>query len=375
MAKRQTLKQTFIATMEMLQLKCASDGSQHRHHISQPLCDAMKEIVAELERPRTNWKLVAALTGVKSFIINRAKEPDGNVNHFWSRISRDGPYTVLDDLHHRACLHIGKLPSGMMTVFTGTPSGIVMESGEVDTLASSDSPTLRLIAEERAGIKIREEPHMNQPLITIVGTPDLPEGIREMFGDTLLPSHEMFEVDSHLFGYRIAHSQDGVSCLSNVLVGDDGETYTEDDRQEAISTPSTFVPCRLDYYVCPECLRTIRAHAFIIEGESEEDRAHPSIEDAWDQVEGSGRLCGVYRCENPPQEVTFTNPEGVVSVRTYPSTRIATMAIGCIVQKDPEVDRPENWSLDADEIVDLYEQIGTHLSGTFVRRDLDPKMA
>jgi hypothetical protein len=95
--------------------------------------------------------LVAALTGVKSWISSGANGPDGVVNPFWSKPKgEDGPYSVLDDLHHEVCWKVQRLPSGM-TEYTSSGS----HHGEVDTSASPTSPTLRIMAQEAAELDAR----------------------------------------------------------------------------------------------------------------------------------------------------------------------------------------------------------------------------
>ena len=213
---------------------------------------------------------------------------------------------------------------------------------------------------------------MNKPTIQIVGTPDLPEGVVSIFGDKLLVAHEKLTIDGALIGYRVSFMDEGVPMLSNCLVGDDGVTYYEDDVQEMAGEPSTFVPCRTDYHVCPECLREIRAHAHIIEGESEEDRPHPAIGDAWDRVEGCDGFCGGNRCENPPQRVYWTSVLRV-SVRDFPSTMDASMTISSIVQWDAGlIKQTSAETMTPDEINDAYEALLVKSSGHFLRLNLDP---
>ena len=147
---RKSSKQHFLDAITTLQIRVASEGRYHR--ASRDLHAALSEIEAELLKPRTNWHLVAALTGVKSYISNRAKDRDGGVNHFWTKIhGQDGPYSVLDTLHHDASWKVNQMPSGG-TEYIGTPRGLQVRRGEVDTSASSSSPTLKLIAEEHAFI-------------------------------------------------------------------------------------------------------------------------------------------------------------------------------------------------------------------------------
>ena len=213
---------------------------------------------------------------------------------------------------------------------------------------------------------------MDMPKLTIVGTPDLPQGIREMFGDALCKAHERVESCGELIGYRVVHIQDGTVYLSNIILDDATGEWFEDDRDEAIEPPSSFVPCRRDYHVCPKCLLTIRAHAHAIEGESEEDRPHPATDDAWEQVRGSGLLCGGDHCDDPPQMVVWTKVDGTVEKRRSTSTGHAIVLIAGVVQWDPEVNRPPYEDRTPAETIELYERIGTHLSGTFVREDLDP---
>jgi len=66
-------------------------------------------------------------------------------------------------------------------------------------------------------------------------------------------------------------------------------------KEEA--SASKFVPCRTDYHVCASCLQVIRSLAHIIEGESEEDRPFPEVDDAWNRAKDSGLLCGEDHCK------------------------------------------------------------------------------
>ena len=143
-----SFKQRFIDEVVGLLVRCASDGRSHS--VSQALYDALQEILEELDRPRTNWRLVAALTGVKSWINTGANHKG---NPFWSKLNgvSDGPYLVMDDLHHKACQKVQRLPSGM-TEYTATG---VVRHGEVDTSVSPTSPTLQLIAKLRADLEAR----------------------------------------------------------------------------------------------------------------------------------------------------------------------------------------------------------------------------
>jgi len=62
------------------------------------------------------------------------------------------------------------------------------------------------------------------------------------------------------------------------------------------------VPCRdpRELCVCDECRAELRALAYVIEGESEEQRPHPSPDDHLERASGSGMLCGGGRCLHPP---------------------------------------------------------------------------
>ena len=137
-----SFKQDFIRQIKMLMIRCATDGKYHR--VSKDLWAAFEEILAELSKPRTNWSLVAALCGVKSYITDRAKGRDGEVHHFWSKLhGMDGPYRVLDRLAHQAAYRASTLPSGMVE-YIGTDTGIVKREADL----SGDSPTLNLMRQE-----------------------------------------------------------------------------------------------------------------------------------------------------------------------------------------------------------------------------------
>ncbi len=150
-------KQQFIEDIDLLALHCASNGNSHV--VSQALHDAIQEIFVEVKRKRTDWDFVAALTAVKSVICSRAKREDGHKNSFWSKDpSPQGPYAVLDRLHHEACSRVCVQPSGE-TVYLGVEGGgIVKQDGEgieeeEGRTSWKNSPTLRLIAKEKAYIR------------------------------------------------------------------------------------------------------------------------------------------------------------------------------------------------------------------------------
>lgn len=121
--------------------------------VSQPLHDAIREIEAEVAKGRTNWSVVAALTGTKSYICG-ARPEDETEHHFWAEEREDdvSVYMILDGLHFRAAMKANVMPSGL-SAYCATPDGVQVRHGEVDTAASPTSPTLRLIAGERAKIE------------------------------------------------------------------------------------------------------------------------------------------------------------------------------------------------------------------------------
>ena len=143
-----TFKHRFTREIGLLACHCASDGSTNYHVISQPLHDALEEILEELARPRSNWRRIAALCGVKSFIADRAKRADGGKNHFWSKLNgNDGPYSVLDRLAHEAASYAHVVPAGR-TEFITTEKGIGRRESDI----SGSSPTLTLMRQERQWI-------------------------------------------------------------------------------------------------------------------------------------------------------------------------------------------------------------------------------
>jgi len=154
-----SFKQDFAEAVSDLLSVTSVTPEPGRILVSQPLDDAIREIEAELARPRTNWHLIAALTAVKSYVCG-ARPDDEAENHFWEvRSGNEGRdvYGTLDSLHFRAAMRVGVMPSGI-SVYAGTTEGIGVRHGEVDTSASPASPTLRLIAQERARIEARHTP-------------------------------------------------------------------------------------------------------------------------------------------------------------------------------------------------------------------------
>lgn len=149
-----SFKQRFRRDVSYLLASISVDPERGHILVSQPLHDAIREIEAEVNSPRTNWHLVAALTGAKSYIVT---VPHGRScdDPFWAEERADDEpsiYGILDGLHFRAAMRANVLPSGM-SVFGGTAEGIDVRHGEVDTQAAPASPTLRLVAEERARIE------------------------------------------------------------------------------------------------------------------------------------------------------------------------------------------------------------------------------
>ena len=149
-----SLKQEIVTAVSDLLLSVSVTPEPGSTTVSRSLFDAIREIAAEVAKGRTDWHLVAALTGVKSYICG-ARPEDETKCHFWEVRTEDegrDVYAILDAVHFRAASHVGVLPSGV-TAFIGTCEGMAVHSGEIDTSASSTSPTLRLIAEERARIE------------------------------------------------------------------------------------------------------------------------------------------------------------------------------------------------------------------------------
>ena len=149
-----SFEQRIAASVADLLLSVAVSPEPGRTLVSQALYDAIREIEAEVTSNRTNWNLVAALTGVKSYIVT--VEPSRTIGDpFWVEQRGEGEasvYAILDGLHHEVCHKLDRVPSGR-TEFRDTPRGAVAVSGQVDASASPTSPTLRLIAEERARIE------------------------------------------------------------------------------------------------------------------------------------------------------------------------------------------------------------------------------
>lgn len=151
-----SFKQQFTDEINDLLQSISVSPEPGRILVSQALYDAIREIEGEVTRTRTNWKLVTALTGVKSYISGVTGNETWD-DPFWEQIpatgtDESGVYGVLDDLHHKASMEIGRMPSGM-TMYSATPTGIAVEHGEVQTDINPESPTLRLIAEECAKIE------------------------------------------------------------------------------------------------------------------------------------------------------------------------------------------------------------------------------
>jgi hypothetical protein len=149
-----SFKRSFAEAISDLLSSVGVTPEPGRTLVSLPLYDAICEIRDEVAKARTNWHLVAALTGTKSYICT-VDQGRTIADPFWAEErGDDGPsvYGTLDQLHFRVAMRANVMPSGM-TVFVGTPDGIGKQSGEVDTSASPTSPTFRLIARERARIE------------------------------------------------------------------------------------------------------------------------------------------------------------------------------------------------------------------------------
>jgi len=142
----------FAAEVAELQGLVADTPTPGRIIISSALMEAIAEIAAAVAAPVPDWRLIAALTGVKSYIGGPpAKCP--NTRHFWDDTPEDyegeSPYGILDALHFEAAQIVGVLPSGLST-FTATGA----KHGRVDTGAGTGSPTLQRIAEEEAAYHV-----------------------------------------------------------------------------------------------------------------------------------------------------------------------------------------------------------------------------
>lgn len=137
---------------------CVSD----LHLLAEPLqfsphlCRAIDEIAAEADKPEPDWQLLAALTGVKSFISTGVDWISGT-HHFTETLPSpdydgDSAYRLLDSLHHAICLRTAQIPRGMI-VFARAEGGVTL--GTYQTTEAGGSPTLRLIAEEEAACEER----------------------------------------------------------------------------------------------------------------------------------------------------------------------------------------------------------------------------
>ena len=218
-------------------------------------------------------------------------------------------------------------------------------------------------------------PETTPMMIAVVGTPDLPESIREKYEGRLFQAHEMVTDHGVVIGYRVAFLELGLPHLANIILvtGPPNDEWDEDDCQLMDGWPNTTVPCRRDFHVCSECLHEIRARAYVIEGEGWEDRPMPSVMDAWNCVVDNEFLCGGDHCENLPQRVIWTKTDGSVDVRVFGSTADASEYISGIVQWAEEiVGLTSVGELTPDEIIDLYENLDTRPLGSFVRQGIDP---
>ena len=65
-------KQRFIDEVNALLDSVSVTSKPDRTLVSHALHDALIEILAEVNRSRTNWQLVAALTGAKSYVVTTA---------------------------------------------------------------------------------------------------------------------------------------------------------------------------------------------------------------------------------------------------------------------------------------------------------------
>lgn len=98
-----------------------------------------------------------------------------------------------------------------------------------------------------------------------------------------------------------------------------------------------FVACKDPdlYDLCEECRAELRALAYVIEGESEEDRPHPSPDDHLERASGSGLLCGGDRCLHPPSVgwlCVRQNPEyGDQEIRDGTWVQVVEWAAGIIL--------------------------------------------
>ena len=74
---------------------------------------------------------------------------------------------------------------------------------------------------------------------------------------------------------------------------------------------SDFVFCRdpEEYDVCPACKKRLKQFAYVIEGQSGEERPHPTPDDHYDAVAGAAEFCGGDECANPPSKAEVIDRE------------------------------------------------------------------
>lgn len=113
--------------------------------VSGPLYVAICEIETEALQPRANWRLIAALTGVKSLIGGIQEGEPYPEMPFWEQEDDESEslYSILDGMHFRVCMKLNQLPSGMM-VFTIEEG---LRHSKIDT-SVAESETLKLIEAE-----------------------------------------------------------------------------------------------------------------------------------------------------------------------------------------------------------------------------------
>ncbi|MEN6547898.1 MAG: hypothetical protein ABFE07_17820 [Armatimonadia bacterium] len=136
-------KQRMLDHLERLKLRLTTDWQGEGVRVTEAVVVAVDEVLAELQKPRTDWYLVATLLSFKSYVCGALfpNEPFCEDHEHNQTVLGEGVsvYSILDGLQFRAAMLADVMPAGMTAYTAG---------GKHEERYPRDegSPTLRNIA-------------------------------------------------------------------------------------------------------------------------------------------------------------------------------------------------------------------------------------
>ena len=133
----------FSAELRALRQRLTVDWSAPGLRVTPPVVVAVDEALAELERPKVRWSVVATLLRAKSHLCGQEMPGEPFAEDAVHNESTGGAsvYAVLDGLQFTAAMAADMLPAGMAVMYS---DGSAAEERLDATV--TDSPTVRLMA-------------------------------------------------------------------------------------------------------------------------------------------------------------------------------------------------------------------------------------